>query len=97
MDDGVRWLLKVSRDTDQAMRAYLARAKNGDLSTFVQEAVRAKLKEQKRPKRSRIALSRERTRLAKALEQIRARTRALPKARFEKIVEQAQAYARRRR
>ena len=45
MEDTVRWSLKVSRDTDEALRAYLGQTggRKGDLSRFVQEAVRAKL------------------------------------------------------
>ena len=41
-DDPVRWTLKVSRDTDIAVRTYLARrgARKGDLTKFVEEAVR---------------------------------------------------------
>ena len=41
-DDPVRWTLRVSRDTDIAVRTYLARrgARKGDLTKFVEEAVR---------------------------------------------------------
>jgi len=37
-----RWTIKVSADTDSSLRAYLAQhgAKKGDLSKFVEEAVR---------------------------------------------------------
>jgi hypothetical protein len=40
MDDTVRWSLKVSRETDEALRAYLGRSggRKGDLSKFVQQA-----------------------------------------------------------
>jgi hypothetical protein len=39
MEDTVRWSLKVSRETDEALRAHLGRAggRKGDLSRFVQE------------------------------------------------------------
>jgi phage terminase Nu1 subunit (DNA packaging protein) len=40
----VRWNLAVSKDTDQSLRIYLARQGDvgaGDLSRFVEEAVRA--------------------------------------------------------
>jgi hypothetical protein len=42
MEDTVRWTVKVSRETDIALRSYLARqgTKKGDLSKFVEEAVR---------------------------------------------------------
>ena len=40
--DAVRWNVKISKDTDVAVRSFLARAgfKKGDLSKFVEEAVR---------------------------------------------------------
>ncbi len=42
MEDTVRWTVIVSRETDTALRSYLARqgTKKGDLSKFVEEAVR---------------------------------------------------------
>ena len=42
MEDTVRWTVLVSRETDTALRSYLARqgTKKGDLSKFVEEAVR---------------------------------------------------------
>lgn len=41
-DDPVRWTLKVSRDTDIAVRTFLAQRglKKGDLTKFVEVAVR---------------------------------------------------------
>ena len=41
----VRWSIVVRDDVDKALRAYLGRrgAKKGDLSQFVEEAVRARL------------------------------------------------------
>ncbi len=41
-DDRVRWTLRVSRETDIAVRTFLARRglKKGDLTKFVEEAVR---------------------------------------------------------
>jgi hypothetical protein len=38
VEDSVRWSLKVSRETDQALRAHLGRVggRKGDLSKFVQ-------------------------------------------------------------
>ena len=40
--DTVRWSLKVSRETDVALRTFLAQRglKKGDLSKFVEDAVR---------------------------------------------------------
>ena len=42
MEEAVRWNIKVSKETDLALRAFLgARGmKKGDLSTFIEEAVR---------------------------------------------------------
>jgi hypothetical protein len=41
-DDSVRWTLRVSKGTDIAVRTFLARRgmKKGDLTKFVEEAVR---------------------------------------------------------
>ena len=43
MDDAVRWNIKVSRDTDLALRTFLGAqgSKKGDLSRFIEDAVRA--------------------------------------------------------
>jgi hypothetical protein len=44
MSDTVRWNIAVSNDTDQALRLFLAGqggGRKGDLSRFVEEAVRA--------------------------------------------------------
>ena len=43
MDDAVRWKIKVSRDTDLALRTFLGAqgSKKGDLSRFIEDAVRA--------------------------------------------------------
>jgi len=45
MDDTVRWTVKVSRETDTALRSYLAQRgmKKGDISKFVEEAVRCRV------------------------------------------------------
>jgi hypothetical protein len=42
MDSNVRWTVKISRDTDISVRTFLARKgmKKGDLSKFIEEAVR---------------------------------------------------------
>ena len=42
MDDDIRWTVKVSRDTDVALRTFLAQQgfRKGELSKFVERAVR---------------------------------------------------------
>ena len=48
MNNTVRWNLAVSQDTDQALRLFLANqggGKKGDLSRFVEEAVRTHILE----------------------------------------------------
>lgn len=48
MSDTIRWNLAISRDTDQALRMFLANqggGRKGDLSRFVEEAVRAHILE----------------------------------------------------
>jgi hypothetical protein len=42
MEDSVRWSLVVSKETDVSLRMYLAKTgkRKGDLSKFVEEAVR---------------------------------------------------------
>lgn len=42
MENSTRWTVKVSKDTDISLRSYLARQgmKKGDLSKFVENAVR---------------------------------------------------------
>jgi hypothetical protein len=99
MDDSVRWSLKVSRETDEALRVYLGETggRKGDLSKFVQQAVQARLKAERRAKGGPRPAAPGRARLAEALEEIRAHTRKLSKARFEKLVAEAVAFARRRR
>lgn len=101
MEDTVRWSLKVSRETDQALRAYLGQTggRKGDLSKFVQEAVRAKLEGWKPVARRGTPAARNRARagLGEALREVHARTRGLSQARLEKLVAEAVAYARARR
>lgn len=46
--DTVRWNIAVSSDTDQSLRMFLAsqgRGRKGDLSRFIEEAVRAHILE----------------------------------------------------
>ena len=42
METNVRWTVKISKDTDISVRSFLARRglKKGDLSKFIEEAVR---------------------------------------------------------
>lgn len=101
METPVRWSLKVSKEIDEALREHLGRsgARKGDLSKFVQEAVRARLKAEAASAREQAKTAKAGTRegLAEALVEIRARTGALSKARFEKLVTEAVAFARKRR
>ncbi len=101
MEDTVRWSLKVSRETDEALRAYLGQTggRKGDLSKFVQEAVRAKLADWKPVARRTSPAARKRAQagLGEALAEIRAQTRKVPQAQFERLVAEAVAYARKRR
>jgi hypothetical protein len=48
MEDSVRWTVKVSKETDVALRTFLAQAgmRRGDLSKFIEEAVRWRVLEQ---------------------------------------------------
>ena len=45
MDENVRWSITVSKNTDLALRTFLGTkgAKKGDLSKFIEEAVRAQV------------------------------------------------------
>lgn len=98
MENPVRWSLKVSKETDEALRAHLGQTggRKGDLSRFVQEAVQARLQTEKRTIKSRQSAG-TRDGLAQVLSQIRAQTASLSQARFEKLVSEAVAYARKRR
>ena len=101
MEHSVRWSLKVSRETDEALRAYLGQrgGRKGDLSRFIEEAVRNRLAAAVRPhkKGKGSPRSSERAAFADTLAEIRERTRALTRARFEKLATEALAYARKRR
>ena len=102
MEQSVRWSLKVSRETDAALRSYLGQTggRKGDLSRFVQEAVQARLEETVlTPGKSKRAAARASARrgFAAALKEVRARTRTLTRARVENLVTEAVAYARKRR
>lgn len=45
MEEAVRWNIKVSKETDLTLRGYLASRgmKKGDLSKFIEQAVRAQV------------------------------------------------------
>lgn len=47
-ENAIRWTVIVSRDTDMAVRTHLAQRgmKKGDLSRFIEEAVRRRVFEQ---------------------------------------------------
>ena len=99
MEDSVRWSLKVSRETDEALRTHLGQTggRKGDLSRFVQEAVQARLKDEARAREKRGGAARPRAGFAEALAEIRASTKKLSRARFEKLVAEAVSYARKPR
>ena len=48
MDESIRWTVKVSKDTDVSVRTFLAQrgGKKGDLSKFIEDAVRWRIFEQ---------------------------------------------------
>lgn len=48
MDEPVRWTVRVSKDTDVAVRTFLAQRgmKKGDLAKFIEEAVRWRVLDQ---------------------------------------------------
>lgn len=54
MSETIRWTIKVSGETDLALRSFLGAhgMKKGDLSRFVEEAVRARLTELTSEKRN---------------------------------------------
>lgn len=101
MESTVRWSLKVSRETDEALRAYLGQCggRKGDLSRFIEEAVRARLTEQIRSARpARHAASAPRgDDFALTVKTIRARARALTTRQVERLAADAVAFARKSR
>jgi hypothetical protein len=48
MDESIRWTVKVSKGTDLSLRTFLAQrgGKKGDLSKFIEDAVRWRVLEQ---------------------------------------------------
>ncbi len=101
MEESVRWSLKVSRKTDEALRAYLGHVggRKGALSRFIEQAVQAKLAASvsRRGKGADVDRSGPLPEFADTLSAIRARTRSLSRVRFEKLVAEARAHARKRR
>jgi hypothetical protein len=95
VEETVRWSLKVSREIDEALRAHLGRtgARKGDISKFVQDAVQARLQQSGTARTP----ARARSSLGEALREVRSRTRGMSRARLEKLVAEAVAYARARR
>ncbi len=79
MSASARWNLIVSRDTDHALRQFLAsegRARKGELSRFVEEAVQARI-------------------LEIQAEQAKARNSGLPADAIDDAIEEALEWARR--
>lgn len=78
METMTRWSLVVSRETDTALRQFLASqggGRKGDLSRFIEEAVRARI-------------------LELAVEQAKAANASLPPDQIEAAVAEALAWAR---
>ena len=90
----VRWSLKISPDTDAAVRAYLGQAGSGegDLSSFVEEAVRERLVR----KMGAGSSDNPHSAFGATVDAIRDRAKALTEAETNKLAEEAVAYARRR-
>ena len=100
----VRWTLKVSRRTDQELRAYLGQAgsRGEALSRFIEQSVRARLSTVAPAQKTSAGATAKaradtRNRFADALREVRERTRALSQAQMEKLATEAVAYARKRR
>lgn len=77
-DEPVRWTLKVSKDTDIAVRTFLARRggmKKGDLTKFVEEAVRWRVFDQ-------------------TVSEVQARNASVPAEQIESEIDQALAAVR---
>ncbi len=101
MESTVRWSLKVSRETDEALRAYLGQCggRKGDLSRFIEEAVRTRLTEQIRSAKPtpRSASAQRDDDFAVTIKTIRARARALTARQAERLAADAVAFARKSR
>jgi hypothetical protein len=93
----VRWSLKVSPDTDAAVRTYLGQAggEEGDLSSFVEAAVRERLVRKMGAGSSENPDNPDAV-FGATVDAIRDRAKALTEAETNKLAEEAVAYARRR-
>lgn len=98
METTIRWSLKVSKQTDEALRTYLGQsgARKGDLSRFVEEAVREQLTRAVRAEatRQRPGCSQQRQDFAETLSIIRTRARSLTRSQVESLATEAVAFAR---
>lgn len=99
----VRWSLKVSPDTDAAVRAYLGQigGRKGDLSSFVEAAVRERLGQVVREMSAGSSGVPGRPNhpdeaFGATVEAIRDRAKALTEAQVSKLATEAVAFARRR-
>ena len=86
LEDNIRWTVKVSRDTDVALRSFLAHRglRKGELSKFVERAVRKEVLAQTtaalKTRNQDIPYARLQAVVDKAVAQIRSRNR-LPRRR----------------
>ena len=86
MEESVRWTVKVSKATDIALRTYLAQAglRRGDLSKFIEEAVRWRVLEQTasavKARTSTLGPEQLQSIVDEAVAKVRAELRAAPRA-----------------
>jgi len=96
----VRWSLKVSPDTDAAVRAYLGQigSRKGGLSSFVEVAVRERLGQvvQEMSAGSSGGSGNPDDTFGATVDAIRDRAKALTKTQVSKLATEAVAFARRR-
>ena len=97
----VRWSLKVSPDTDAAVRTYLGQigGRKGDFSNFVETAVRARLGQviQELSASSQVRSTDPNSAFDATVDAIRDRARSLSEAQAHKLVSEAIAFTRGRR
>ena len=96
----VRWSLKVSPDTDAAVRTYLGQigGRKGDLSNFVEGAVRDRLSQvvKEISASPQVSSGIRHDQFSATVSAIRARARSLSEAQVNKLVSQAVSSARKR-
>ena len=89
----VRWSLKVSPDTDAAVRTYLGQigGRKGDLSNFVETAVRERLGQvvQELAASSQARSGQTNDEFGATVDAIRARAKSLSEAQVRKLVSEA--------